>query len=1015
MTPSTSTKAWRPRFVEKNGRVYVGRAPSDVTIASFATFTQHTKGPPAAGEKRSREDREEVVHNDPTITSLKYGWGCTMKPVPEFRDFVNRVVAYMAQYEHWASLSFTRALWDAATCVEPIDLATATTLSRMLRLPWAKTNKLSWAESTRNWLIQCDMKSIIPQEFCRKDVDPGISKIRDAFHRHYIGLWDTYNQPHTLSSHIQQALRRLFPTWKKWIRKEVSDMLSHGKQDALDVLEAETCADDVPAMTVVPKSINKQFVIPTDEQVRCVRDAILPLQTAIKDGDSDKCKHALGRLQSCASRLRWGSVRKMKTTPPEAKHVVEVHTKLASVVRLLHPIPKNTVEAWDVLENMLESLDKIDTTQKSPVKTPLKTTKHPIQVDSVNKALQQLKVFAPAVADAFVVWCKHTQTAKTPTEKSHRRWYILILRTQLLKAMQGVEEPDAPGKLFTIAPIINTSRPFIRINNSWVQQNLHAQNKDLLGMSNKNKAYGVVGLMNCRDTPIDAQVSWSTTSGESLAKNPTDKVPRVWTRSYKLPRSIVTDGVSVIINWERNSHAQKNIDYVLHSGKDAVSIRPDNMAGYVGDTMRKAVNMGAALAQVLDPEIQAKVAALAGITSRQFPPGVAVLAATAALYPRDQWCTAPYKSGHIWLNLAQNDPSGDSIPGIQRAVRLFSARNTLSPSSNDPDWLTAELWTRVLQAAQALRLAKPSGVTTWLEVNAIDTGARVTLMSGTENDLLCDNITAPDTYLHEYVVAADPGEVHLFAAVDGQGHSLCKYSKRQYYEGIGATQARVKAPETYVNMPRRKRIANGWAPDDVLVAQAELTKHSLAASDVKTFENATINQAPHRMKINTFYGSMWHARCRFHRFKRKQRTLQKIVDMLAPQHPVTGERPLLLMGAGYAGRRQAMKGSALGPSGLMGIMEHVRKHVRVAYIDEYNTSQTCHTCHSKMIPLTMASRSCGNGKIKSSKTAGKHCPHCRRDVPRDVNAACNILNVGLAQVRGQPRRPEYLRRPSRVS
>lgn len=42
-----------------------------------------------------------------------------------------------------------------------------------------------------------------------------------------------------------------------------------------------------------------------------------------------------------------------------------------------------------------------------------------------------------------------------------------------------------------------------------------------------------------------------------------------------------------------------------------------------------------------------------------------------------------------------------------------------------------------------------------------------------------------------------------------------------------------------------------------------------------------------------------------------------------------------------------------------------------------------------------------------ARTAGKYCGDCGRAVARDMNAARNILQAGLAQMRGQSR-PAYL-------
>lgn len=69
------------------------------------------------------------------------------------------------------------------------------------------------------------------------------------------------------------------------------------------------------------------------------------------------------------------------------------------------------------------------------------------------------------------------------------------------------------------------------------------------------------------------------------------------------------------------------------------------------------------------------------------------------------------------------------------------------------------------------------------------------------------------------VVAADPGEVHLVAAVDGVGESVFKYSKARYCHDIGAAQMRKRSPRLYEGLSWRARVARGWTRDTVVQAQ----------------------------------------------------------------------------------------------------------------------------------------------------------------------------------------------------
>jgi hypothetical protein len=83
------------------------------------------------------------------------------------------------------------------------------------------------------------------------------------------------------------------------------------------------------------------------------------------------------------------------------------------------------------------------------------------------------------------------------------------------------------------------------------------------------------------------------------------------------------------------------------------------------------------------------------------------------------------------------------------------------------------------------------------------------------------------------------------------------------------------------------------------------------------------------------------------------------------------------------------------------VLDVLKRNFMVVLIDEYLTSQMCHSCHNKMVPRKGAPRE-------------KYCNHCSCDVDRDVNAAKNMLEVFLFHVRGLGR-PDYLCRPKQCA
>ena len=107
---------------------------------------------PTAGEKRSRTDTKPPKRSEPQVTSIKYGRGHVMQDNPALKSYVSRVCAYMARYQHWASRSFARAMWDAAASAEPGELSKPATIVAALRLPWTSKYMPDWADPTHKWL-----------------------------------------------------------------------------------------------------------------------------------------------------------------------------------------------------------------------------------------------------------------------------------------------------------------------------------------------------------------------------------------------------------------------------------------------------------------------------------------------------------------------------------------------------------------------------------------------------------------------------------------------------------------------------------------------------------------------------------------------------------------------------------------------------------------------------------------------------------------------------------------------
>ena len=269
--------------------------------------------------------------------------------------------------------------------------------------------------------------------------------------------------------------------------------------------------------------------------------------------------------------------------------------------------------------------------------------------------------------------------------------------------------------------------------------------------------------------------------------------------------------------------------------------------------------------------------------------------------------------------------------------------------------------------------------------------------------------TLPRFY-QPYVVAVDPGRYNLFTVVDGAGQKLGTYTRAQRRHDVGASQSKLGRPARLCQgMRTRQQERCGYIPPAISAMTTALSQHTLRQYSRASLRVAARARWPANVMVMHHYSSKSRARNKLWRAIRAARTADKIVDMLAPRHPVTGERPLVLLGSGYQGIHSTYTCPGTPPCGLIGILAYVQKYVRVAYVNEAYTSQKCSVCYGQLTAVQR--RQLKAGQWVQVTTSGKVCPTCRRQVPRDYNAARNICAVGLAMLRGQPR-PAYLPRHS---
>ena len=93
---------------------------------------------------------------------------------------------------------------------------------------------------------------------------------------------------------------------------------------------------------------------------------------------------------------------------------------------------------------------------------------------------------------------------------------------------------------------------------------------------------------------------------------------------------------------------------------------------------------------------------------------------------------------------------------------------------------------------------------------------------------------------------------------------------------------------------------------------------------------------------------------------------------------------------------------------LIRVLKSMRKKFRILNIDEYNTSKMCYKCECKLKDIKDESGNIIRGlKECTTCTPYKNSFKVRN---RDLNAAINILKIGITKIRGLSR-PSYLERP----
>ena len=216
------------------------------------------------------------------------------------------------------------------------------------------------------------------------------------------------------------------------------------------------------------------------------------------------------------------------------------------------------------------------------------------------------------------------------------------------------------------------------------------------------------------------------------------------------------------------------------------------------------------------------------------------------------------------------------------------------------------------------------------------------------------------------VIGVDPGIVNIVTTSENK-----RFTRAQY----GATNL--------LRQARRQKTK----PVDIKVAEQTLSAIAFRGN-ADAFGASIALWCVNYDKVQAHYSQPKAARSNMGNVGCVQRTREKVIRTIS-KNPTD----VIAFGSGFKGQR-AQRGAYTTPV-MKVLTDHLAKVRRVLAINEYFTSQKCHRCRKQLID---------HPKHKREKC----CPHCRRDVDRDLNAALNIRAVFRSWVEWGER-PPYLR------
>ena len=236
-------------------------------------------------------------------------------------------------------------------------------------------------------------------------------------------------------------------------------------------------------------------------------------------------------------------------------------------------------------------------------------------------------------------------------------------------------------------------------------------------------------------------------------------------------------------------------------------------------------------------------------------------------------------------------------------------------------------------------------------------------------------------------VGLDPGKRNVATMIDTDGITL-KYTSRQRL-----FESRVVRYRQVLEMEKRR------AGIDAL--EAKLSEHSARTNNlVEFFSYLAAKKLFGESEAGKFYVQDRWRNWRLSMFSARKSSEERFINTVKTTY---GKDTTIYYG--NWSRKTQICGCP--PAPVEGLRKKLREKFHVVITDEYMTSRTCSTCLGE---LTSYLRK--NGTKSRSRLCCTKCGHqkgrLRHFVDRDVNAAANILVVGLSD-----RPPQPFRRPSK--